>query len=225
MAEAERLQQTEEVLKSRRNLIALSFVAIIILTINPQTITVKDWGLEIGIANSIPVKALLLFSMTFQLFVYYSRFNVRDWSIRLKDSYLQQEKLFERIKIINENHKEDSKNIITNNGTSDLLIPSARRSELNRLINDAEDMKNYLDKFTKKIFTYHVTTEVTIPCYISAFSIYWCTLDIIKLFSDRFNITALVNIQPFQQAVVGIIVTHILNIITKKIIAKNKPTL
>lgn len=220
MAEAERLQQTEEVLKSRRNLIALSFVAIIILTINPQTITVKDWGLEIGIANSIPVKALLLFSMTFQLFVYYSRFNVRDWSIRLKDRYLQQEKLFERIKIINENHKEDSKNIIANNATSDLLVPSARMSELNRLISDAEEMKNHLDTFTKKILTYHVTTEVTIPCYISAFSIYWCTLDILRLCSDRFNITVLINIQPFTAALFGITVTGICNFMSRKFITK-----
>lgn len=216
MAEAERLQPTEEVLKSRRNLIALSFVAIIILTINPATITIKDWGLEIGIANSIPVKSLLLSALIFQLFVYYSRFNVRDFSVMLNDRQLTLDKLLSRIEDLKNTVSKNSQNNGETDQESELLTPSARRSELNIIIRDVEESNIALEHIAMKILRYHFTTEVALPCYISAFSIYWCTLDIVRIYSSQFNVTALINMQPFPVAAFGIFGTYILNLIIRK---------
>lgn len=220
MAETERLQPTDEVLKSRRNLIALSFVVISILTINPPTVAIKDWGLEIGIANSIPVKILLLFSLVFQLAVYYSRFNVRDFYVRLTDRHIAQDKLRDRIKNFEASLGGSTQTRVESDPASGLLIPSSRKTELAKIILDLEESKSDLEQFTKKIFKYHVTMEVTLPCYISAFSIYWCTLDIVRLYAIKLDLTELINMQPFTAAVIGITVTATMNYISRKFIFK-----
>lgn len=153
----------EEVLKSRRNLIIIAYVACAIMFLAPAITELKLAGVEVKIAGNRNISVLLALAIVIEFTTFHYRYRVSGFSDRLTRLEEKKAQLLEDV----EKEKVSRSLIFKSNYERDVetQILQTNKTILNTFTTVAKD---------------HKTAEVYLPTSIAGFAFFWCLFSYIK---------------------------------------------
>ena len=146
----------EEVLKSRRNLIIIAYVACAILFLAPAITELRLAGVDVKFASNKNIPVLLALAIVIEFTTFYYRYRVSGFSdhlTRLEEKKVQLFEDVEKEQRINNIFKSDFERHV------EVQIQQTNESILNTVKTVARD---------------HKISEVYLPTCIAVFAFFWC---------------------------------------------------
>ena len=165
---------SQEVLKSRRNLIILSFSSIAFILLSPHISEIKITGIEIKFSDNKYLDILLLCAIAYELMTFILRLHVNISSEPLKELEQKRENIEKAL-------DEISENVWNENAHESYSIEFATYKL--ELIDKIEKLK-IAHNNQKRILCYeHITSEVLMPIVVASAASTFFIFKILKYFS------------------------------------------
>jgi len=153
--EAKTFELPEEVLKSRRNLILMSFSIIVFMLLAPSILELKLAGIEVKFSVNIGLKILLPLLIVFEYSTFYLRYRTSAFVVKLK--ILEEKKRTINITL------ESGRHLVTEDNRPIVFEPELVKTE------------RELYDLIRSLLPIHKLSEVYLPTALALIACLWST--------------------------------------------------
>lgn len=163
-----------EVLKSRRNLIIISFCVIAFYILSPHITELKLAGVEVKISGNMNINIILFCVILFEIMTFTLRFFVSISSEPLKKLELERNDIEQSLMNLTEGEWHSKKYGISSTGFDEYKLDLMRR---------IEELKNVHSKRKRSLSLQHIISELLMPIAVASSACTLCMINIVKSFS------------------------------------------
>jgi hypothetical protein len=165
----------DEVLKSRRNLIIISFITLIVLYVSPAITKIAITGIEVELRHNNKIKYVLIFLLIFEAFAFHIRYRISRNLLKLTEL----ESKLNNIKVDTSGDIEKPTTVLEFIETGFQYDPMSCNESSWKVFNESENRHFVLNSL---ILTNTHASEYILPLVLAAFTLLWSLYEVLPIF-------------------------------------------